>query len=221
MSNPNSSPHKTANPRTIYLTLYNLLLASLWLTLLLRTLTHYLQNTPPQALFASVSPLARYTQTLTLLEPLHCATGLVKAPFRTTAIQVFTRVIQVWMIWYCFPTTTGSSPAFGVLMCAWAAADVVRYFYLTLNMWGKAGREIVWLRYSMFIVLYPVGIGAEWWLMYRSVEAVGRVSRVSRVGEGVWWFLLALYGPGAYTMFTYMVRQRRKVLGRGGGQKSA
>jgi very-long-chain (3R)-3-hydroxyacyl-CoA dehydratase len=63
----------------------------------------------------------------------------------------------------------------------------------------------------MFYPLYPIGIGAEWWLMYRSIEAVGQVSPVL---PPVFYFLLALYVPGAYTMFMYMVKQRKKTLGR-------
>lgn len=42
----------------------------------------------------------------------------------------------------------------------------------------------------MFYPLYPVGIGAEWWLMYLTIEP-GR--RISKVYSGVIYFLLALY----------------------------
>jgi very-long-chain (3R)-3-hydroxyacyl-CoA dehydratase len=45
----------------------------------------------------------------------------------------------------------------------------------------------------MFYILYPIGIGAEWWLMYRSIEPVGRISAVL---PPVFYFLLALYVPG-------------------------
>ena len=47
----------------------------------------------------------------------------------------------------------------------------------------------------MFYVLYPVGIGAEWWLMYRSVEPVGKISPLL---AGFFYFLLALYVPGKF-----------------------
>lgn len=47
----------------------------------------------------------------------------------------------------------------------------------------------------MFFPLYPIGIGAEWWLMYQSVGPVGDVSRVL---AGVFYFLLALYVPGKH-----------------------
>jgi hypothetical protein len=50
-------------------------------------------------------------------------------------------------------------------------------------------------RYSLFYVLYPIGIAAEWWLMYR---AVGPVGEVSPLLPPVFYFLLALYVPGEF-----------------------
>lgn len=72
---------------------------------------------------------------------------------------------------------------------------MVRYAYLALNLHGKAPKWLVWLRYSMFYVLYPVGIGAEWWLMYRAAEPAGEISVWAKP---VFYFLLALYVPGEY-----------------------
>jgi hypothetical protein len=107
-----------------------------------------------------------------------------------------------------------------------------------------------WDRYTMFYILYPLGIGAEWWLMYLAIEPL---SHISSFLPPNFYFLLALYGPGtsqlisshlisplpwssisisiviqtdrdgtstniatagAYKMFTHMVKQRRKVLGK-------
>lgn len=48
-------------------------------------------------------------------------------------------------------------------------------------------------RYSMFYPLYPIGIGAEWLLMYRAIEPVGKLSRFL---PPIFYFLLALYVPG-------------------------
>ncbi|KAL1655773.1 hypothetical protein SLS61_001797 [Didymella pomorum] len=118
--------------------------------------------------------------------------GLVKSPVSTTAIQVFTRVIQVWMIWFSFPASTAASTAFCTLVLAWSVADSIRYLYLALNLHGKAPQALVWLRYTMFYPLYPIGIGAEWWLMYRSAEPVAEVSPLL---PPFFYFLLVLYVP--------------------------
>lgn len=110
----------------------------------------------------------------------------------TTFIQNFTRVVQVWL-WYIFPSATSTSRAYLALVLAWTVADSVRYLYLALHLHEMAPGGLVWLRYSMFIPLYPVGIGSEWWLMYRCIEPL---REVSAVGPLVFWFLLVLYVPG-------------------------
>jgi very-long-chain (3R)-3-hydroxyacyl-CoA dehydratase len=118
--------------------------------------------------------------------------GIVKSPVSTTFIQNFTRVVQVWL-WYFFPYTATQSSAYLALVLAWSVADSVRYLYLVLHLHGAAPKWLVWLRYSMFYPLYPVGIGSEWWLMYRCIEPLGKVSAV---GPPIFYFLLALYVPG-------------------------
>lgn len=83
----------------------------------------------------------------------------------------------------------------------------------------------------MFYPLYPVGIGAEWWLLYRAAEPAGSINRLI---PPFFYFCLALYVPGkwgeryprkegevrglltcnvgSYTMYTYMMKQRSKTL---------
>lgn len=149
-------------PRILYLTVYNLLFAALWVSVGVCAIRNASKD--KFVLFEAVEPLARWVQTLTLIEVLHAAmgkfklrtrlhiadavTGLVKSPVSTTAIQVFTRVIQVWMIWYSFPASTAASNAFFVLVLAWSVADSIRYLYLALNLHGKAPQGLVWLRYA-------------------------------------------------------------------------
>ncbi|EMF10515.1 PTPLA-domain-containing protein [Sphaerulina musiva SO2202] len=204
------------NPRKTYLTIYNLTFASLWTWIFLSTLSSTILSTSSSSsssptIFQTLSPRTRWIQTLSLLDILHSLTRLIPAPLFSTFTQIATRVIQVWLIWYTYPETTSeASFAFPALLLAWSAADAIRYVFLTLHLWGRAPRGLVWVRYSMFYVLYPVGIGAEWWLMFRAVRPAGEVSWVL---GWVFWFLLGLYGPvGAYMMFTYMVKQRKKTL---------
>lgn len=45
----------------------------------------------------------------------------------------------------------------------------------------------------MFYPLYPVGIGAEWWLLYRAVEPAGSINGLI---PPFFYFCLALYIPG-------------------------
>lgn len=200
------------NPRKTYLTIYNLTFASLWTWILLSTLSSIIilstssssssSSSSTTTIFQTLSPPTRWIQTLSLLDILHSLTRLIPAPLFSTFTQIATRVIQVWLIWFTFPETTAeASIAFPALLLAWSAADAIRYVFLTLHLWGKAPRGLVWVRYSMFYVLYPVGIGAEWWLMFRAVRPAGEVSWVL---GWVFWFLLGLYGPGMCIVFSFL-----------------
>jgi hypothetical protein len=48
-------------------------------------------------------------------------------------------------------------------------------------------------RYTMFYALYPIGIGAEWWLLYRAIAPAREISGVIAV---VFYGCLAAYVPG-------------------------
>ncbi|KAM3416313.1 Very-long-chain (3R)-3-hydroxyacyl-CoA dehydratase [Cercospora zeina] len=204
---PPASSRSNPTGRTQYLTAYNTVFSLLWLYVLVSAL----QALPGGRLhvFSVVERDARWIQTLSLLDVVHSATGLIPAPLGSTFTQIATRVIQVWLIWAGFSSTTATSIAFPALLIAWSIADTIRYAYLALNLHGKAPDSLIWVRYSMFYVLYPVGIACEWWLMFR---AVGPASEVRWVLKPVFYFLLALYVPGSYMMFTYMIKQRRKTL---------
>jgi len=55
----------------------------------------------------------------------------------------------------------------------------------------------------MFYVLYPIGISAEWWLMYRSI---GPSRQVNALLPPLFYFLLALYIPGQFNRCPMLTR---------------
>jgi very-long-chain (3R)-3-hydroxyacyl-CoA dehydratase len=69
--------------------------------------------------------------------------------------------------------------------------------------------------YNTFLVLYPLGVASETWLIYSAIPAASK--RDERFGYALW-AVLATYIPGFYTLFTYMLKQRRRIL-REGAQK--
>ncbi|KAK1676114.1 tyrosine phosphatase-like protein [Colletotrichum godetiae] len=196
-----------SNARVAYLTLYNTLFAALWASIFLTVASTALSQ-DRLAVYQAAEPRSRWVQTLTLIEVVHSAVGLVKSPVGTTALQVVARTIIVWMVCHSFPETTASSAAYVALLLSWATADTVRYAYLALNLHGQAPDALVWVRYTMFYPLYPIGIASEFWLLYLAIEPA---SRISAFIPPVFYFCLLLYIPGSYTMYTYMIKQRRKI----------
>jgi very-long-chain (3R)-3-hydroxyacyl-CoA dehydratase len=163
---PKSPAATWYQPRMLYLTAYNLLFASLWASVFLKAISHARDG--KAELFAATESQARWIQTASLIEVLHAAfgmltpgstvpdadkgIGLIKSPVGTTALQVATRVIQVWMVWYSFPGSTATSHAYLTLLLAWSIADTIRYLYLALNMHRKAPTALLWLRYVVAAV---------------------------------------------------------------------
>ncbi|KAL3466662.1 tyrosine phosphatase-like protein [Aspergillus heterothallicus] len=189
----------------VYLLLYNSISALLWLRILLTLITSY---SDPN-IYTTVEPWTRWTQTVAAIEIMHAVTGITRAPIFTTFTQIFARSVQVWAINYGFPGVTASSPAYPAMLVAWSTADVVRYLYFVVLLSGITVPPIKWLRYSLFLVLYPIGIGSEWWLMYRATTVTASV-----LVTGIFYFFLGLYAPGSVMMYRYMVTQRQKALSR-------
>lgn len=58
---------------------------------------------------------------------------------------------------------------------------------------GHIPKFVVWLRYSAFVLIYPIGIAAEMWLVYR---AIGETKSNGLTALMV--FELGLYVPGKF-----------------------
>ena len=86
---------------------------------------------------------------------------------------------------------------------------------------------MVWLRYSGFLVLYPLGVSSELamvWLALPVIRLKGLWSialpnpiNFALSYDVVCVLAVAAYLPGFPHLFTYMLKQRKKVLGGGGG----
>merc|ERR1719491_829588 len=53
-----------------------------------------------------------------------------------------------------------------LLLLVWSMAEVIRYPFYICKLLGVRWTPIEWLRYNAFLVLYPIGFGAEmrcWW----------------------------------------------------------
>ncbi|XXG96763.1 hypothetical protein Hte_003054 [Hypoxylon texense] len=203
-----------------YLILYNAASAILWLTVLGRVVGANVTK-GPQLVYPTTGEFCKWTQTLAGMEILHSLFGVVRAPFFTTFMQVFSRYAIVWGVTGLFPDLARgfgfgdawSCLAYSSMLAAWATTEVVRYSYfaLSLSTGGNPPYALHWLRYHAFFVLYPVGISSEAYLIWRAVEPARE--RVDPLYSMVLFGYLALaYPPSAYILYTHMMAQRRKVM---------
>ncbi|KAG6329295.1 hypothetical protein ID866_9794 [Astraeus odoratus] len=159
-------------------------------------------------------------QSLAALEVLHVLVGVVRSPLPTTLMQVSSRLILVWGIVARFHRTH-TSPFYTTMVLAWSLTEVLRYAYYALSLVGlEVPGWLIWLRYTTFYILYPLGAGSEALVMLSTVPEWKR-GRYASWGLEAWIKagMVLLWIPGLWIMYTHMMHMRRKVLGRGKGQK--
>ena len=133
----------------------------------------------------------------------------------TTVMQVASRFLILWGTVYPFPQVA-SSNAFSTMLVAHAVTEIIRYGYFALALAGESLDIVGWLRYNTFIVLYPLGISSECWLIYLAIKPA---NEISELWGYFYWSMLALYVPGSYVLYTYMMKQRRKAMRGKGAEK--
>lgn len=53
-----------------------------------------------------------------------------------------------------------------IMFATWCIAEIIRYVYYITLLFKKENKIISWLRYSAFIICYPVGLVCEFFVMY-------------------------------------------------------
>jgi very-long-chain (3R)-3-hydroxyacyl-CoA dehydratase len=145
-------------------------------------------------------------------------------------MQVWSRIAIVWGPLYLFPSVA-QSPFFTTLLLAWGITEVVRYTYFALLLsTGRVPDFLVWLRYNLFFVLYPVGAGSEMVMCWLAARGPGK----GTPWEVAMYLLLILHYPfgerqqasnskhglsltktcvtGFPPLYTHMIKQRRKIM---------
>ncbi|KAK4106378.1 PTPLA-domain-containing protein [Parathielavia hyrcaniae] len=200
-----------SGPKKAYLVLYNAASAIAWTTILGRVAV-VLQWRGPFFVPLVVDNFARITQTCALMEVLHALTGVVPAPVFTTVMQVASRFFLMWAICWPFPQLNASI-FYSSMLCAWSLTEVIRYTYFALKQAEAVPGWLHWLRYSAFLVLYPVGISSE--VAMALYAASGPAPALAPWYPYAIGAVLLSYIPGSFILYTHMLKQRKKYLGAG------
>merc|ERR1712137_58006 len=175
---------------------------------------------PPESLWGKVGDALIIFQNAAILEVIHCMIKFVRAPVTTTFIQVLSRVA---LTYFCMTIPVcRETYVFWLLMFSWSLIEVVRYSFYALNLLGITIGIHLWLRYSLFIVLYPSGVFSEICTLYLSIPHLTQHGLFGindfPVVAGLGWttlfiyFVIFVYLPGFPVMFVHMRSQRRKCL---------
>ncbi|KAI1706507.1 protein tyrosine phosphatase-like protein, PTPLA domain-containing protein [Ditylenchus destructor] len=158
---------------------------------------------------------------LQYMDVLHSVMGLTKSGWKMVTLQVTGRLAVLWII-------NGNDeihswlPVF-ILMVNYFLAEQFRYPYYALHSTGISLWPITWLRYSMWMLLYPIGLLMESIIFLRSIPFYYKSGVYSLQLPNAWnfsynfgivlgVFTAAVFPFIAYRLLSHMHKQRRKQL---------
>ena len=211
-----------------YLLLYNISQALGWFYLNYIALPYYKSilesGISSEDLYHEIKDVLRILLLIPYLEVFHAIFGLVKTNPLPTIVQVTMRAFVFIAICEHYPVVP-SSIQFASMVIVWNMSEVIRYSYYATNLMGTPIDVLTWLRYTLFIVLYPIGAGSELLCMATALPAIKLNQDDRSITMPNSWnvtfnfyylviILMAFYIPGFPQMYCHMLRQRKKVLGR-------
>ncbi|CAH2099944.1 unnamed protein product [Euphydryas editha] len=153
---------------------------------------------------------------------LHAAIKLVPSSVIVVLMQVYSRVFLVLGILVATDSAT-VSPGLPLCILAWSITEIIRYAYYAFNLLNVVPQLLLFLRYSTFLVLYPLGITGELLCMYHSLDEIHEKQLYTISMPNKWNFIFNYYYILIFYMFLYiplfpylfghMLKQRRKMLG--------
>ncbi|CAH1798052.1 unnamed protein product [Owenia fusiformis] len=170
--------------------------------------------------FENVGPTFMMCQIVACLEIVHVLTGVVKGALLPTIAQVFGRFLILvliasedrisdrYVVWYLFLT--------------WSGIELVRYPFYMLSSIKQEIYLITWLRYTLWIPLYPLGFILEGFVLILAVPFFDQTGKFSITLPNAanfafhfpmfLIFYMIIFMPGAYMLLSYMYKARRKKL---------
>lgn len=198
---------------------YNLLSGCLWSFALLNVIATRFAFGNMYDTFRLTYIWTTIIQCLAVVEIYNSAIGLVRSPIVTTTMQVLSRLLVVLGVWTLLPYAKGNTSfAYITVHIAWGIAEVIRYYYYATNLMSKqtgnpikVSPSLEWLRYNAFIILYPLGISSECYMIFYAVKASYATPGLFYAIYSVFLSLALLsYIPGTIVLFSHMLKQRAK-----------
>lgn len=213
-----------------YLFAYNGVQIVGWTFLLLRTLVYFLNRGTLDDFWREIKWLLLVFQNAAALEVLHACVGIVRTGVFLTLAQVVSRVFLVTGVLLVSDEATRSP---GILLCvlAWSVTEIIRYGYYAVNAVSRVPPALLFLRYSTFYLLYPLGVTGELLCIYHSLsdvaakkfwaipvlnEVVTFAAQYHAIFSVLYYYFLIfymlLYVPMFPMLFGHLMKQRKKMM---------
>ncbi|NWZ19392.1 HACD2 dehydratase, partial [Asarcornis scutulata] len=210
---------------TAYLVIYNVVMTAGWLVIAVGLVRAYLAKGSYHSLYYSIEKPLKFFQTGALLEgslliPKYLP-GIVPSSVVLTAFQVMSRVFLTWAVTHSVKEVQTEDCVL-LFVVAWTITEIIRYSFYTFSLLNHLPYLIKWARYTLFIVLYPMGVSGELLTIYAALPFVRQSGLYSislpnkyNFSFDYYTFLILVmisYIPIFPQLYFHMLHQRRKVL---------
>lgn len=224
--------YKKEQGQKVYLIFYNLFqFIGYFFILLVIGIRYYRDGAKSiSGTYEAIGNCFKFCQLMQFLEVMHPMFGYTRGSVLMPLIQVTGRGFIL------FINIDGEErmqikPVIFYLFIVWSIIEIFRYpFYIT-NLINKKIKILTWLRYTIWIPLYPIGVLCEGIIILRNIPYFYETKRYTvempnylnftfNMTLFMKIYLIILILPGVYFMMSYMSKARIKNLGAKKWQKN-
>uniref|UniRef100_A0A2K5JNL4 Very-long-chain (3R)-3-hydroxyacyl-CoA dehydratase n=1 Tax=Colobus angolensis palliatus TaxID=336983 RepID=A0A2K5JNL4_COLAP len=212
------------NLRKGYLFMYNLVqfLGFSWIFVNLTVRFCILGKESFYDTFHTVADMMYFCQMLAVVETINAAIGVTTSPVLPSLIQLLGRNFILFIIFGTMEEMQNKAVVFFVFYL-WSAIEIFRYSFYMLTCIDMDWKVLTWLRYTLWIPLYPLGCLAEAISVIQSIPIFNETGRFSftlpypvKIKVRFSFFLqiyLIMIFLGLYINFRHLYKQRRRRYG--------
>ncbi|XP_066491846.1 very-long-chain (3R)-3-hydroxyacyl-CoA dehydratase 3 [Tiliqua scincoides] len=172
--------------------------------------------------FHTTADMMYFCQTLAFVEILNTLIGLVRAPLAPVLFQVCGRNFILFLVLGGAEEMQSKAVVFFIFYI-WSMVEIFRYPFYMLSCIDIEWKVLTWIRYSIWIPLYPLGILAEAVSVIQAIPAFQSTGRFSftlpsplnfTIPFSIFLQLhLVLLFLGPFFNFRHLYKQRKRHLG--------
>ncbi|XP_027203624.1 3-hydroxyacyl-CoA dehydratase 2 [Dermatophagoides pteronyssinus] len=210
--------------KTAYLFLYNLFQFVGYIYIFVIFFIHYIKEGPEtiQTIYPSLRNPIKFLNLMQILEILHPLIGYTEGSAMMPFFQLLGRTFFIFIL-IDYHIEIQSHYATFYLLLVYTISELVRYPYYMLHIFKVNIRFVTWIRYSAWMVLYPLGFIFEAIILYLSIPLLEANEKFSIFLPNAMNFsfymptFLRLYlnftlFPTSYFLMSHMYRRRTKML---------
>ncbi|XP_028049303.1 very-long-chain (3R)-3-hydroxyacyl-CoA dehydratase isoform X2 [Monomorium pharaonis] len=210
--------------KKVYLVIYNLCQFVGFIYVLVVMAIRYSRNGQDsmKETYDAVGNPMKFLQLLQFLEVMHPMFGYTKSSVLMSLLQMGGRTFVLFCMIEAEPRMQ-TKPIVFYLFHLWSMVEIVRYPYYITQLLNLEIPFLTWLRYTIWIPLYPLGFLCEGIIILRNIPYFEEtqkftISLPNRYNFALHFpsllriYLLFLFMPGIYTLMTRMYQLRSRKL---------